>query len=169
MKSERQTAATLKREFDGAFAALPSSIAATEDFLAIRVAGDRYAVALAEVAGLHADRKVVPLPSRAPDLLGVAGLRGVLAPVYDLRLLLGYAGGSTPRWLLLTRADSVGLAFDQFEAHLRVDRAEGSRPAGEHARRHLRGTVLAVFSDGTSELLPVIDVASLLAAIAKER
>jgi chemotaxis signal transduction protein len=54
-------------------------------------------------------------------LLGLVGVRGLVVPIYDLRLLLGYGAGPAPRWLALARATSpIGFAFEAFEAHWRL-------------------------------------------------
>lgn len=115
-------AAELRRAFDQSFADAPSGgNVPTEAFLAIGVGSDNYALRLADISGLHADKKVTPLPSDVPDLLGVASFRGVLVPVYDLRVLLGYAAGPPPRWLVLVMPQTpVALAFDRFDGHLRL-------------------------------------------------
>ncbi|MGH8471139.1 MAG: chemotaxis protein CheW [Gammaproteobacteria bacterium] len=135
-----------------------------ENLLAIRVGDDPYAVRLAEIASLHADRKVVPLPSRTPELLGLAGFRGAMAPVYDLRTLLGYARRSAPRWLLLVRTpDLVGLAFDLFEAHMRTPAENiSSTENGGASSLHVRGVVRT--ADGVR---PLIHTASLIEAITR--
>jgi len=114
-------AAELRAAFDRSFAAAAAQAAPSEAFLAIDVAGDPYALRLAEIAGLHADKAVTALPGSPPDLLGVAGFRGVLVPVYDLRALLGYAAGPPARWLAVARGKArVGLAFDRFDGHFAV-------------------------------------------------
>jgi len=113
----------LRQAFDRSFAASEREQAATAevDVLAIRVADQRYALRLSEVQAVHAERKLVSVPAPAPELLGLVGLRGLVAPIYDLRLLLGHAAGPAPRWLALARSTSViGFAFDVLEAHLRV-------------------------------------------------
>jgi chemotaxis signal transduction protein len=137
---------------------------AYEDLLAFRIAGDPYAVRLTEVAALQADRKVVPLPSAVPELLGIAALRGAIAPVYALGPWLGYPSAPLPRWLMLTAGpDPVWLAIDHFEAQLRVERTEISGDAhfeGERAA-HLRGAVRAA-----DALRPIVQLASVLEAIA---
>lgn len=113
----------LRAAFDRTFAAAEQDQAAAQhvDVLAIRVAEQGYALRLAEVLAVHAERKLVPVPSPAPELLGLVGLRGLVAPVYDLRQLLGHAAGPTPRWLALARGMSaIGFAFDALDQHLRV-------------------------------------------------
>jgi chemotaxis signal transduction protein len=117
-----QTAAKLRAQFDAAFAVqLAPSAGAEIDVLAIRVSGRGYALRLSEVLAVHAERQLTAVPSPVPALLGLAGVRGLAVPVYDLRLLLGYGAGPTPRWVALARAASpIGFAFETFEAHWRL-------------------------------------------------
>lgn len=120
-------AAQLRDAFDDAFSEAPSVVAvALVELLAIRIGGDRYAIRLSECAGLHLDRKVTPLPTSVPGLLGIAGFRGSLVPVYDLRVSLGHPRRTdAPRWLVSVSGSDKGvgvvaLAFDVFDAQLRV-------------------------------------------------
>lgn len=160
MKSAR--AEDLARAFDDDFARpVAARGAATEDLLAIRVGAERYVVARRELAGLHADKPVTPLPGDAPGLLGISGFRGALVPVYDLRVVLGVAaapGAGAPRWLMTAASAPVALAFAQFDAFLRVPREAIS--AHPDAAGHVRGTVQA-----GGETRPILDLASILDAI----
>ncbi len=154
-------AETLRREFDEAFARVAGrQDTPVEDLLAIRVSGDPYALRLAECAGLFVDRTVTPLPTPVPELLGLAGFRATLVPVYDLRALLGYPRGESPRWMVsATGRAVVALAFDAFEAHVRVESASlvaDDTPAQRHAPR------LARLPGGAR---PLLSVPSLLEAI----
>jgi chemotaxis signal transduction protein len=133
-----------RRAFDQTFAEVPPPM--TQDvtnLLGIRVGGDPFAIRLGEVAGLFVDRKIALLPSPVPELLGIAGFRGGLIPIYSLRGFLGYPSASeTPRWLILAGSGHlVGLAFDQFEVHLRVRRSELTKIQGGASRAHIRETV----------------------------
>jgi purine-binding chemotaxis protein CheW len=137
-----ERARALRELFDRGFAE-PASDRAGEstDFLAVRVNGDPYALRLSELLGLVADKRIVKTPSRSDALLGLAGFRGAITPVFDLARLLGYPPADTPRWLALTRDGAlIGLAFELFEAHLRVtDEALVEGAADE--RPGLRGAV----------------------------
>ena len=160
------SAAVLRRLFDEGFAAAATAeFARLEGLLAIRLGSDPYALRLSEIAGLHAGVKIVPVPSANAQLLGIVGLRGVMAPIYDLAALLGYAPAANPRWMVLARmSQPVGFAFETFESHLRVPEIslandEGGANAGA-ARRHSGGTVRAA-----GALRPIIRMASVVEMI----
>jgi chemotaxis signal transduction protein len=112
---------TLRDGFDRSFAE-PAQFDMTPmlDLLAIRVGDDIFAIRLSEIAGLHADKKTTRLPGGDPALLGLAGFRGTMHPVYSLATLLGRPAATSPRWLVIAAAVPVGLAFDGFERHLHV-------------------------------------------------
>lgn len=113
--------AELRTAFDRLFAA-PSraDVAAKLDLLAIRVGAEPCAIRLSDVTGLFADRSITPVPGGNPALLGIAGFRGALVPVYSLRALLGHSGPQAQRWLVVAAAAPLALAFDVFEGHLRA-------------------------------------------------
>lgn len=134
------TASDLREAFDQGFS-LPvadaSAGVAVEDYLAIRVAGEAQLLSLSEVASLLPLRSVTRLPSPLPALLGIAGYRGSIVPVYDLGALLGYPPAvqaeAPPRWMVIAAAQPVGLAFETFEGHWRrtaEDRGEALAGAG---------------------------------------
>ena len=160
------TAAAMREEFDRSFAVAPEVAPVVfESFLAVRAGGDPYVIRLSDITSLHRDRKVVPFVNSGSQLLGIMAFRGAMAPVYDLRALLGYPGGPTPRWLVLAGMPSpVGLAFDLCEGHLRVAQDSVSRPdVKESARRqHVEGVV-----HGADAARPIIRIASMLEAIAR--
>jgi chemotaxis signal transduction protein len=151
----------LRRAFDQSFADVPRAAAGSQvDLLAIRVGGDGYVLRLLEVGGLFVDRPVTPVPTPFPELLGVAGFRASLVPVYDLGVLLGYPGSEAPRWMVSTTGEpSVGLVFDQFERQIRA--SQGAF-APDESRAHAHVRELATTSDGVR---PVIFLPSVLEAI----
>ena len=70
-------AAALRQAFDLSFALPPPPpTPEVEDLLTIRLAADVYVIRLRDIAGMIAGRRVVPVPSATPDLLGLAGIRG---------------------------------------------------------------------------------------------
>jgi chemotaxis signal transduction protein len=121
-------AAELRNAFDGARALpfLSEVREQIENLLALRVAGDAFAIRLSEISGLATDRKLVAFPSPVPELLGVAAIRGRLVPVYSLAALLGYSAQSSQgRWLMLCGTEEpVGLAINDFEGYVRVPLAQ---------------------------------------------
>ena len=157
------SAAQLRRDFDRAFAEPPRARrAASVDLLAIRLRGDPYALRLAGIAGLFADKPLTRLPGSAREFLGLAGFRGSVVPVYDLRALLGDARGDAPRWLVVSSGSAVALAFDGFDGYLKLPPERIARPApGEPARAHVHE--LARSADGA--LRPLVDLGSVLAAL----
>jgi purine-binding chemotaxis protein CheW len=157
-------AAQLRAEFDGSFA-LPSATRADdhERLLALRLDGDAYALRLSEIAGLVSGRKIVPVPSPVPAVLGVASQRGDVFAVYSLAVLLGHSRPTAPpRWLALCRdQEPVALAFADLDGYFEAPRAELRRPAGDAgARAHLHAVV-----QYAQRTLSVLDVASLVEAM----
>ncbi len=124
----------LRRAFDAGFAASPPTPEDRVDLLLIRVGQDSLALRVAELSGVALCPRLEPVPQATPQpgLVGLAGLRGALVPVYALAALLGNAGTcSAGRWLALcgTR-EPLGLAFDELQGFLRLPR---SRLHGEVA------------------------------------
>jgi purine-binding chemotaxis protein CheW len=154
----------LRQAFDRSFSLTPKTeadAAIAQNLLAIRLGPHAYALRLAEVSGLFVDKRITWLPSPIQELLGVAGLRGALLPVYDLGMLLGYARAAAPRWLLVTAGVPVGLAFDGFDGHLSVPAGSiATEVRSDAAGRHLREVVQAIDLPR-----PVLSLASVLESI----
>jgi chemotaxis signal transduction protein len=116
-------AAALRDAFDRSFAAArPPDAPPGVDLLAIGVGAKSYALRLSEIAGLHPDRRITPLPGAAPALRGIAGFRGAIVPVYDLAALLGHPQAEEARWLAMAVGEPVAFAFATVDGHLRVAR-----------------------------------------------
>jgi len=116
-------AAELRRAFDRSFASPPPPAPLEfEDLLAIRVAGDGYAIRLREISGVVAGRTIVAVPAAHGDLLGLVGIRGAVVPVFGLASLLGYGPPpAPPRWMVLCGAqEALALALSDLEGHLRL-------------------------------------------------
>lgn len=119
-------AAELRLAFDRAFAEpARQDTAATTALLAIRVGAEAWAMRISEITGLCADKTISRLPGSDASLLGVAGFRGVIVPVYGLQaLLLGRSPAPAPppppRWLVMAAAAPVALAFEALEGQLSV-------------------------------------------------
>lgn len=120
---ERNKAAQLRQAFDHSFALPPSADSPeVQDLLMIRVAGDPYAIRLLDITEIVTGRSVVSVPTIKPGLLGLAGIRGGIVPVFCLSSILGYGPASgSPRWMVLCGAEEpIALAFSDFEGYLRL-------------------------------------------------
>ncbi|MGB8843242.1 MAG: chemotaxis protein CheW [Aliidongia sp.] len=159
-------AATLRDAFDRSFAdpARPDP-ARQEDFLAIRIEGEAFALRLSEIAGLHADKKVVRVPGGVPALLGIAAFRGTILPVFSFAILLDHAARASPRWLAVATAAPVAFAFDAFEHHLRVSaETTHAREATTEARPFVRH-----FMPAQQRGRPILDLPSILNMLRRQR
>jgi purine-binding chemotaxis protein CheW len=133
------TLAQLRSGFDRSFAAIPRSGEDRASVILIRVAGEVLAIRPCEISGLVKSRKIVPVPSRLPELLGVTALRGALVPVYDLAALLGVPRGTGGlSWLILAPGDTpIALAFDGFEGQ-EIPEWLGEPSERQHVRQLVR-------------------------------
>lgn len=159
-------AVLLRDEFDRGFAE-PIAIvaAATQDFLALSVDGVGFALRLIEIAGLHVDRKVTRVPSSDAALLGVAGFRGQVLPVYGLGAVLGRPAAAAPRWLVVAGAAAVALAFDGFDGYHRIGAdAVGTAPSGASDQPFIRDFVTI-----GSITRPILHLPSILEHLAAKR
>ena len=155
-------ASELRHEFDRSFAEPRfTGNSAIEDFLAIRLGAQDLAIRLSEIAGLFADKKSTPVPGGGAALLGIAGFRRSIVPVYDLRKLMGIPGSAVTRWIVIVAAAPVALAFEAFEGQLRVSLdAVAAEHAQTKAHTHTQG-----FVQSEKMLRPIIDLRSVLDVI----
>jgi chemotaxis signal transduction protein len=142
-------AETLRIAFDGTFAALPSAAIDTEDFLVVGSGETSRAIRLSEIAGLHRATRIVPVPSPAPQLIGLAGLRGRVVPVYDLLSLLGLERTAPVRWLALTAGIPIAIGFETLERHVRLARGDAT-PVVVLEVAKLREQIQATMRSGAS-------------------
>lgn len=159
-------AAALRAAFDRSFVE-PAQLEMTsmEDLLAVRAGDEVVAIRLSEIAGLYVDKKVTRVPGGDPALLGIAGFRGMIQPVYCIATLLGCPTVTAPRWLVIAAAAPVALAFDGFERQMRVA-AEAIRPRDVSAddRPYARG-----FVPVQQFVRPILHLPSLLDEIRSQR
>jgi chemotaxis signal transduction protein len=152
----------MRAAFDRSFAEPPrTEEAPLQDFLGVRVGTDPYAIRLADISGLFADRPITPLTSDDPAFLGIAGVRGAVVPVYDLGAFLGYPPGAARRWLLLIGRAALGLAFEAFEGHLRLPRAALTAQVGHEGSAVLVQEVL----HAVGLVRPIVQVTAILQTI----
>lgn len=155
-------AAGLREAFDRSFAqATATDTEPVANVLAIRIGADPYALRLTDVSGLFAGKRITMLPGPVTELLGIAGFRGAILPVYDLAMLLGYARPAAPRWLVTAAAAPAAFAFDGFDGYLSVQEASVMPgPRGQGQDRYLKEMV------PTAGLFrPVIFLAAMLEPI----
>jgi chemotaxis signal transduction protein len=127
------------------------------DVLMIRVGRDAYALRLAQLAALEADRMITPVPSEHGELLGVAGMRGGVVAVFDLAAVLGAPRPEATRWLVLAKAAPLAFAFSGFERQLSLRPDELARSAAAH------GGAEVVVRDGLN--VPLLDLPALIARL----
>jgi chemotaxis signal transduction protein len=152
----------LRRAFDRSFAEAPSLQAGgLHDLLDIRLGATRYALRVAEIAGLFSAVKITPVPTAIAELLGIAAVRSSVLPVYDLCALTDHRADAQARWVAIAAGSPIGLAFDAFERHVRVgDDAILPQAGREHAVRHVREVVRV---DGV--VRPIISIPSVVESV----
>ncbi len=161
----------LRIAFDRSFAEPAVGIAPRrEHLLTIRVGGQPYAVRLSEVAGVFTGWSVVPVPGPRPELLGVAGHRGDLIPVYSLAALLRPPEPTEPPEpadsvrpggvLLAAGTKPVAFAFDRTDGHVRMP-ADALPPAE-------RGSTAWAVVQAAGVTWTIVVLARLVAAIEPE-
>lgn len=156
------SAAELREQFDRSFSEARTASPVLHDVLAVQVAGQPYAIRLSEIGGLFVDRPLAPLPASGAAVLGLAGFRGAIVPVFDLGILLGHPTSAAPRWIVIAAKAPIGLAFDGFDGHLRVPHdAIAPRLSADPT-----GHVVDVVRDH-GMLRPVIAINMLTAALAQ--
>ncbi len=155
----------LREEFDRSFA---SPFAETREevdhVLAIRLRGDPYGLRVREIDGVERSGAIVPLPSESPGLLGIAGYRGAILPVYDLGVLLGYEGGrEAPRWLVLCgKRDPLALGVEELDGYVSVPISSLHAP-DRNPRRHVER-----FSRIGDTVRAIVNVSSIIGVIQGE-
>jgi purine-binding chemotaxis protein CheW len=159
-------AAALRDAFDLSFSRAPVARAtASENLLTIRIGADRYALQLSSISGLFSGKSISWVPSPVPELLGIAGFRGTVQPVYDLAMLLGHPKAASPRWIVIAAAQAIGLAFDGFEGFVSAAPESVVSRGGADAETAQLHVNAFLESGGT---YPIVDVASVIARIARK-
>lgn len=156
-------AADLRAAFDRSFAyAARSEAGVVESLLGIRIGGNPYGLRLGELSGLFADKKITRLPSPVSELLGIAGFRGAVLPVYDLGMLLGCPRAAAPRWMVVAAAAQIALAFEGSDGYLSAEGTVIVPEARTESRDwHVREILRAEFAR------PIIYLPSILEAIGR--
>lgn len=153
--------AEMRTAFDQTYAIPPSiqSVGQIEDLLAIRLAGNPYALRTAEISAFARIPKMVTVPSPSPELEGLAGIRGAVVPIYSLAALFGSDREQQVRWCVWCGSEElIGFAFGQFEGFVRASRSQIYSPQQEDLTcEHIK----SVFR--TDETVrPVVNLSSLV-------
>lgn len=101
-------------------------------YLTFFVGDEKFAATAADVVEIFRRPGVTRVPNAPPSLLGIAGLRGTLAPVVSLARLLGKEDrpGPASRLLLLAGGSPIGLVVDRVGAVAEIDLPQGAEPRG---------------------------------------
>ncbi len=160
--------ADLRRAFDASFA-VPVAVDEQHDrqcLIEIEISGEPYALPLEELSGVRPLDGLVPLRGGHSALLGITGIRGEAVAVFDLAVLLDRSSAEAASWLALVRDDAgalLGIAFAGTVGWLEAARdalatIDTQRGRHAHVARVLRAE---------PRTLPVLDVASIVAAISR--
>lgn len=156
----------LKRAFDLTFQApLVERGQELAHLLIVRIGAARFALKVADLAGLVRARTVVPIPASGSGLLGLAGLKGRMVAAYSLAVMIGCPELSTEqaRWMVLCRGErEIALAFTGVTGTMMVPAAELS-PVSPGAPPHATDAVGA----GSSQLW-LLSVSSIAEAIVQQ-
>jgi len=146
--------------------AAAESLEEAQRFLTFRVADRLYALPAAEVSAVIRIPSAARVPQSPKSLLGLANLRGVVAPLISLRRLLGQpdaeAAGAAPRAIVLDGAVPIALTVDAVEALVTRDgsQVETQQTAlTEEPGEHLRGAF-----NSRAGIAKILDVQALLGA-----
>jgi len=154
----------LRQAFDQAFSAQPNGGAQDlQDLLSVRIAGEPYAIRLAEIAGLSPNPRITPVPSTVSEFLGVTAIRGVVFPVYSLAEILGHGkNGSPARWVsVFGTHEPLGLIFGSLEGHARISSSDLWTSKEAEVRRQHMPQVARI----GALICPVISLASIAQTI----
>jgi chemotaxis signal transduction protein len=110
----------LRLEFDRAFAG-PERIQsrAFVRLIAIRAREHALALRIGELKEIARCPRIAPIPSAAPGLLGIAGLRGEILGLYSLAALVGGRSASAGPWVARV-GRSIGLVFDEIVGSIEI-------------------------------------------------
>lgn len=158
----------LRTAFDRSFALPPhQETLEVDDLLAVRVSGDLYAIRLRDISGVVARRTIVAVPAAAPGLLGVAGIRGDIVPVFSLSSFLGYGDDhEAPTWTVLCGGEHpIALGFAELEGYLRLPRSAVHADEASQGKRNYVKDVVAT----ETAARPVIAVPNIITDIRNHR
>jgi chemotaxis signal transduction protein len=133
--------------------------------LIVRVGAGKFALKVADLAGLVRAQTVVPIPATGSALLGLAGLKGRMVAAYSLAALIGCPEVSIApaRWMVLCRCQKeIALAFSAVTGTMMVAGAQLS-PVSPGAPPHATDAV----GSGSSQLW-LLNVVSIAESIVEQ-
>lgn len=89
--------------------------AAGGEYLTYRIGGEEYAMNVLSVQEIRTFERPTRIANAPAHLLGVINLRGVIVPIYDVRLMLGCAGEFTSTTVVIVLnmgSRTVGVVVD---------------------------------------------------------
>lgn len=147
-------------------AASPGARSAGGDFLALRLDGAEYAVAVVQVQELRSWEPPTRLRGAAPCILGVVNLRGCIVPIVDLRLRLGGAaaeiGARHVVVVLLVRGRRIGIVVDAVSEVVEIDALQIAAASGDGRGGSCVSGVARIERDGIERPLLLLDGERLL-------
>jgi purine-binding chemotaxis protein CheW len=138
------------------------------EYLAFGIAGETYAVPIADVAEILKPLPVTEVPRAPHTVLGVISVRGKLVTVVDLRQQFGLSPAAVDRKtrILLTGAgtgEQIGLLVDDVQQvwRLATEEIEPPHVLGGEQSAHIAGIGRPASGDGTMlillELRPLLE------------
>ena len=156
----------LRTTFDQAFAITPRAEAEPLiSLISVRVINKPFVLRSEHIIGIVKPTRITPFPSSIPESIGVAGIRGVLVPVFHLARFLGLeCPTGAVHWIVLANRESpIGFAFEKFEGQ--VDVAKSGLYFDENGRGSAPSNLLARI--GLS-VRPIIDIPQIVEEIRKK-
>jgi chemotaxis signal transduction protein len=132
----------LRHEFDSAFARpVVERVADADTLVCFTADGGRFAIRSTGLQAFTRAGSIVPVPSRAPALVGLTVVRARLVPVYSLgRLMDASSIAVNPSWLAVLRgAEAVALGLDSLDGY--AEQNAVAQEAGGASPRFAAGSV----------------------------
>ncbi|MGC4000706.1 MAG: chemotaxis protein CheW [Anaeromyxobacter sp.] len=143
----------------------PSSEHCETQYLSFPLGDERFAVEILKVQEIRPLTAITPIPNTPAHIRGVINLRGIIVPVFDLRLRFNLGRSSDSRFAIILvvtiRERIVGLIADAVPKVLTV-RTEEIAPVPEFGQRVDLSFVSGVLHR-SQELVLLLDLEHLLA------
>jgi len=153
-----------------ATAPAPASAAAPAEFLSFRLGGEEYGIDILRVQEIRSYEAPTRIANAPHFVKGVVNLRGVIVPIVDLRLTLGFDSAEYDEFtvviVLNVRGRVVGAVVDSVSdvlalTHDQIKPAPGLNSTVEAS--HITG-IGCVVSGETQRMLILMDIESLMSS-----